>query len=52
MGEDDGRGDDVLTYERPGMDIFRAIFTSDDEKSDEEKDYMDNDDEVDEPPAV
>ncbi|KAG1874404.1 hypothetical protein F4604DRAFT_1925279 [Suillus subluteus] len=44
MGDDDGRWDDVLTYERPGMDVFKAIFTSDDEESDEEKDYMDNDD--------
>ncbi|KAG1816446.1 uncharacterized protein BJ212DRAFT_1354770 [Suillus subaureus] len=52
LGEDDGQGDDVLTYERPGMDIFKAIFASDDEESDEEKDRMDNDDEVDEPPAV
>ncbi|KAG1876508.1 hypothetical protein DFJ58DRAFT_865666 [Suillus subalutaceus] len=52
MGEDDGRGDDVLTYERPGLDIVEANFTSDDEESDEEKDYIDNVDEVDEPPAV
>ncbi|KAG2357773.1 hypothetical protein BDR07DRAFT_1473341 [Suillus spraguei] len=41
LGEDDGQGDDVLTYERPGMDIFKAIFASDDEESDEEKDRMD-----------
>ncbi|KAG1897082.1 uncharacterized protein F5891DRAFT_1050235 [Suillus fuscotomentosus] len=52
MGEDDGQGDDVLTYERPGMDIFKAIFASDDEESDEEKDRIDDVDEVDEPPAV
>lgn len=52
LGEDDGQGNDVLTYERPGMDIFKAIFASDDEESDEEKDRMDDVDEVDEPPAV
>jgi G patch domain-containing protein 1 len=52
LGEDDGQGDDVLTYERPGMDIFKAIFASDDEESDEEKDRVDDVDEVDEAPAV
>jgi G patch domain-containing protein 1 len=52
LGEDDGQGNDVLTYERPGMDIFKAIFASDDEESDEEKDHMDDVNEVDEPPAV
>ncbi|KAG1747898.1 uncharacterized protein EDB91DRAFT_1115387 [Suillus paluster] len=52
LGEDDGQGDDVLTYERPGMDIFKAIFASDDEDSDEEKDRMDDVDEADEPPAA
>ncbi|KAG0694131.1 hypothetical protein DFH29DRAFT_961354 [Suillus ampliporus] len=52
LGEDDGQGDDVLTYERPGMDIFKAIFASDDEESDEEKDRMGDVDEVDEPPPV
>ncbi|KAG1724184.1 hypothetical protein EDB19DRAFT_1930151 [Suillus lakei] len=52
LGEDDGQGDDVLTYERPGMDIFKAIFASDDEESDEEKDHVDDVDEVDEPPVV
>jgi len=52
LGEDDGQGDDVLTYERPGMDIFKAIFASDDEESNEEKDCMDDVDEVDEAPAV
>ncbi|KAG2033800.1 hypothetical protein BDR03DRAFT_1071095 [Suillus americanus] len=50
--QDDVQGDVMLTYERPGMDIFKAIFASDDEESDEEKDRMDNVDEVDEPPAV
>lgn len=52
LGEEDGQGDDVLTYERPGMDIFKAIFASDDEESDDEKDPVDGADDVDEPPAV
>lgn len=52
LGEEDGQGDDVLTYERPGMDIFKAIFASDDEESDDEKDHVDGADDVDEPPAV
>ncbi|KAI6013557.1 hypothetical protein EDC04DRAFT_2954842 [Pisolithus marmoratus] len=38
LGEDDGQGDDILTYERPAMDIFKAIFASDAENSDEERD--------------
>ena len=37
LGEDDGQGDDILTYERPPMNIFKAIFASDDEESDDEK---------------
>ncbi|KAG6334173.1 hypothetical protein ID866_4920 [Astraeus odoratus] len=37
LGEDDGQGDDILTYERPAMDIFKAIFASDEENSDEEE---------------
>ncbi|KAG1858751.1 hypothetical protein DFJ58DRAFT_876230 [Suillus subalutaceus] len=41
MGEDDGQGDDVLTYE--------PIFASDDEESDEEKHCMDHVDEVNKP---
>ena len=36
LGEDDGQGDDILTYERPPMDIFKAIFASDDEDSEDE----------------
>ncbi|KAI6006679.1 hypothetical protein F5J12DRAFT_905697 [Pisolithus orientalis] len=36
LGEDDSQGDDILTYERPAMDIFKAIFASDAENSDEE----------------
>ncbi|KZP01562.1 DUF1604-domain-containing protein [Calocera viscosa TUFC12733] len=42
LGEDDDQGRDILTYEKPGMDVFKAIFASDDEDSDEE----------DEPPAT
>jgi G patch domain-containing protein 1 len=33
LGEDDDQGMDILTYERPSMDIFKAIFASDDEDS-------------------
>jgi G patch domain-containing protein 1 len=36
LGEDDTQGRDTLTYERPAMDIFKAIFASDEEDSDEE----------------
>ncbi|KAG6879940.1 hypothetical protein C0992_009298 [Termitomyces sp. T32_za158] len=38
LGEDDDQGRDTLTYERPTMDVFKAIFASDDEDSDDEKD--------------
>ncbi|KAG2011919.1 DUF1604 domain-containing protein [Coprinopsis cinerea AmutBmut pab1-1] len=36
LGEDETQGADILTYERPSMDIFKAIFASDDEDSDDE----------------
>lgn len=36
LGEDDTQGHDTLTYKRPAMDIFKAIFASDDEDSDDE----------------
>ncbi|KAF8579945.1 DUF1604-domain-containing protein [Ramaria rubella] len=36
LGEDEGQGKDTLTYERPAKDIFKAIFASDEEDSDEE----------------
>jgi G patch domain-containing protein 1 len=36
LGEDETQGRDTLTYVRPSMDIFKAIFASDDEDSDEE----------------
>ena len=38
LGDDDGQGDDILTYERPPMNIFKAIFASDEEESEDEKD--------------
>ncbi|KZP28739.1 hypothetical protein FIBSPDRAFT_927491 [Athelia psychrophila] len=37
LGEDDEQGRETLTYERPAMDIFKAIFASDDEDSDDEE---------------
>lgn len=36
LGEDESQGVDTLTYQRPGMDVFKAIFASDDEDSDVE----------------
>ncbi|KAI0079117.1 hypothetical protein K474DRAFT_1705947 [Panus rudis PR-1116 ss-1] len=36
MGEDETQGRDTLTYVRPSMDVFKAIFASDDEDSDDE----------------
>ncbi|KAG9022785.1 hypothetical protein FS842_005924 [Serendipita sp. 407] len=38
LGEDDSQGQDTLTYERPSMDIFKAIFASDEESDDEPDD--------------
>jgi G patch domain-containing protein 1 len=38
LGEDDHQGEDTLTYERPSMDIFKAIFASDGEDSGDEQD--------------
>ncbi|KIK50063.1 hypothetical protein GYMLUDRAFT_51406 [Collybiopsis luxurians FD-317 M1] len=35
--EDDTQGQDTLTYERPSVDVFKAIFASDDEDSDDEE---------------
>lgn len=34
LGEDEDQGRDTLTYQRPAMDVFKAIFASDDEDSD------------------
>lgn len=36
LGEDETQGRDTLTYQRPAMDVFKAIFASDDEDSDDE----------------
>ncbi|KAI0050988.1 hypothetical protein FA95DRAFT_1631093 [Auriscalpium vulgare] len=36
LGEDDEQGRDTLTYVVPSVDIFKAIFASDDEDSDAE----------------
>lgn len=36
LGDDEDQGRDTLTYERPAMNIFKAIFASDDEDSDDE----------------
>ena len=47
LGEDENQGRDTLTYQRPAMDIFKAIFASDDEDSDHEK----VDDEESKPPV-
>ncbi|KAF9269258.1 hypothetical protein L218DRAFT_994162 [Marasmius fiardii PR-910] len=35
LGEDDSQGKDTLTYERPSIDVFKAIFASDDEDDDD-----------------
>ena len=45
LGEDETQGQDTLTYERPSMDIFKAIFASDDEDSDEEEGEPEEDNE-------
>ncbi|KAI0343331.1 hypothetical protein BDW22DRAFT_1407187 [Trametopsis cervina] len=42
LGEDETQGQDTLTYKRPAMDIFKAIFASDDEDSDDEDTAADN----------
>ncbi|KZT43136.1 hypothetical protein SISSUDRAFT_1112218 [Sistotremastrum suecicum HHB10207 ss-3] len=36
LGDDDDQGRDVLEYTRPERDIFKAIFASDDESSEDE----------------
>ncbi|CAE6443109.1 unnamed protein product [Rhizoctonia solani] len=38
LGDDPHQGVDTLTYVRPAMDVFKAIFASDEEESDEEAD--------------
>ena len=42
FGEDETQGQDILTYERPSMDIFKAIFASDDEDEGEEVDLAED----------
>ncbi|KAF8316649.1 hypothetical protein DL93DRAFT_2056211 [Clavulina sp. PMI_390] len=49
LGEDDDQGRDTLTYKRPGMDIFKAIFASDDEDSDDDESPQE---EAQAPPAI
>lgn len=36
LGEDETQGRDILTYQRPTVDVFKAIFASDDEDEDED----------------
>ena len=38
MAEDVNQGRDTLSYTKPSIDIFKAIFASDDEDDDEEED--------------
>ncbi|KIK75368.1 hypothetical protein PAXRUDRAFT_493449 [Paxillus rubicundulus Ve08.2h10] len=49
LGEDDGQGEDILTYERPSMDIFKAIFASDEEDSEGDNDNAQEDEATDIP---
>lgn len=46
LGDDETQGRDTLTYQRPSMDIFKAIFASDDEDSDDDEDANDGADGV------
>jgi G patch domain-containing protein 1 len=41
MADDVNQGRDTLTYTKPSMDIFKAIFASDDEDSDDEEEEID-----------
>ncbi|TFK71426.1 hypothetical protein BDN72DRAFT_837646 [Pluteus cervinus] len=52
LGEDDTQGQDTLTYQRPAMDVFKAIFASDDEDSDGEDAKEDNEEGPSEPPTL
>jgi len=38
LGEDEAQGADVLTYQKPERGIFKAIFASDEEDSDDDED--------------
>jgi G patch domain-containing protein 1 len=46
LGEDENQGRDTLTYERPAMDIFKAIFASDDEDSGDEDVKVEKEDDM------
>jgi G patch domain-containing protein 1 len=46
LGEDDDQGRDTLTYERPSMDVFKAIFASDDEEEEGEEDVKEEKEET------
>jgi G patch domain-containing protein 1 len=37
LGEDDDQGRDILSYQRPAMEIFKAIFASDEEDSSDDE---------------
>lgn len=50
LGDDELQGQETLTYQRPAMDIFKAIFASDDEDDDNDDDPKDED--KDEPEVV
>ena len=43
LGEDDTQGADILTYQKPERSIFKAIFASDEEDSDDEGQAKDED---------
>lgn len=45
FGEDETQGQDTLTYQRPSMDIFKAIFASDDEDDDDDDEKAEAEDE-------
>jgi len=40
LGEDEAQGADVLTYQKPERSIFKAIFASDEEDSDDDEDQV------------
>lgn len=45
LGEDDSQGKDTLTYKRPPMDVFKAIFASDEDDEDEDTPMKESEDE-------
>jgi G patch domain-containing protein 1 len=44
MADDDNQGGDILTYKKPSIDIFRAIFQDDDSDENDDDDDDDNED--------